>query len=1031
MTAQNPLDPTLDSILAAINEWVADCSQISTNFEAQSSSYANKLHALNKGARTIRSLVQTLIDNSANDTDNELDLRINLPARKDSTKVAAPSEHREIEQEHRSEEGISTLDTPTEVAIVLKGAIAINASGDAIPVPPSPRGKSGGANTRAASPATPLAMEMGKDGRMDTIMRVNNITEANAAPVDPPGSTENEDVPMNDAEPPMAQPLAVVTTVHAADRRPNTPNWRRLEASVVMARPGNSLSPNSDTTETTSPSGITDSTASPTDSIATRFTTPVEGCGQDITMLDSQSPDEKVARSKGDEQASPSTRRSLTATAWCQRDVTNPLPAPRPENDEAEFPGSFQSRRSLTSEGHHAGDGPETTQDVSQAQEATERSAYQSTTDTSSDTEKRQAILRSKTGLQQTKETDAPSSNKPRISLPTGKRSALVGTSYERFIVDSEDLPTLEQYQLDERMPETLHKISQTSGYTNKAKLPWLTDISPSRIKEVLTPEGDPDVQFNELRLRADGGVNVYRDDPEDGRKFEWPDFKKRVRPMTAMEASQELDRFLTKPDPYVSYYCGLMKSELWKLCPLHAGKQLAGIKGLTHVNQIYTHLGKRGSATAIHKEDDRFGSVNVGLAGTKLFFLIEAGDTEKFEIWVRSNYVCKPCPQFVRHLNIFFGPEQLEAAGIRFKILIQRVGDLIETKPHQYHQVLNIEDSLAISINQLAPLEIPQFLDINNPLEVCDGCGLKGLLGRKDFYVRWVDPDVPAPGSHDAIANARGRKRKARKQLSEVTRDCTKHFDNVARASKSSISLSEVCQMIRAGAPGFEIPQGIGPRDMIILNMVAWIVSPQAIQQFTSLIRAWRTRQTYRVVSSNTADPLEEYAAYLREAVGKTEISNFQLRYARVCIAREVDDGNSQRLRIKLNKAEGEAFAKKLGMTSKDLQRHLEEGRAWNRICGRFEGLLPFIYLFANAPYNIRVKDWKALKQESLKLLHHLLEVLGEHVEQRCRAGRIAQEIVLRGSDAVFQWEKYSRPLGTEDVALLGEIVERTRPLT
>ncbi|KAF5665041.1 histone demethylation 3d [Fusarium denticulatum] len=742
-------------------------------------------------------------------------------------------------------------------------------------------------------------------------------------------------------------------------------------------------------------------------------------------MLDSQSLDEKVTRSKGDEQASPSTARSLAATTCCQRAVTDPLPAPRPEIEEAESLDSRQPRRSLTSEGHHAGDGPEITQDISQAQEVSERSAYQSTTDTSPDTEQGQASLKSKTGLQQTKETDAPPLNKPRISLPTGKRSALNGTSYEPFIVDSEDLPTLEQHQLGEHMPETLHKLSQTSGYRNKAKLPWLTDISPSRIKKALTPEGDPDVQFNGFRLRADGGVNVYRDDPEDGRKFEWPDFNRRVRPMTATEASQELDRFLTKPDPYVSYYCGLMKSELWKLCPLHAGEQLTGIKGLTHVNQIYTHLGKKGSATAMHKEDDRFGSVNVGLAGTKLFLLIETEDTKRFETWVRSNYTCKPCPQFVRHLNIFFGQKKLEAAQIRFKILLQRVGDLIETKPHQYHQVVNLEDSLAISINLLAPKEIPKFLDMDDPLEVCDECGLKGLYGRKNLYVRWVDPDVPAPGSHDDTANARGRKRKAHGELLEVTRDCTKHFVHAAHASKSSIGFSEVCQLIREGAPGFEIPQGIGPHDLNILKMVAWIVSPSAIQQFTSLVRAWRTRQTYRVISGNAEDPLKEYATYLREAVGKTEISRFQLRYVRACIAEEVDVGMSQRLRLKLNKKEGEAFAQQLGMTSKDLRTHLEDGRAWNRIRGRFDGLLPFIYLSANDPFNISVKDWKAMGRESLKLLHYLLDVLGEQVEQRCRAGRIVQDIILRGSSAVFVWEENSRPLGVDDIPILGKVVE------
>ncbi|KAF5665040.1 hypothetical protein FDENT_12690 [Fusarium denticulatum] len=218
MAAQKRLDPILDSILAIINEWVADCSQISTDFEAQSSPYANKLHALNKGAQTIQSLVRTLVDNSANDSENEPDPRIDLPAGKNSTEKATLNEQQEISQEPRSRE-----DAPMGVAIFSNEVTTISASETATLVPRSLRGKSGDVNAQATSHTTPTTTNTVEEERTDMTPGVNNVIEANTAAVDQSDSTDHEDIPIVDAEPPTAQPLAVVTTAHPDDRPPTTP----------------------------------------------------------------------------------------------------------------------------------------------------------------------------------------------------------------------------------------------------------------------------------------------------------------------------------------------------------------------------------------------------------------------------------------------------------------------------------------------------------------------------------------------------------------------------------------------------------------------------------------------------------------------------------------------------------------------------------------------------------------------------------------------------------------------------------------
>ncbi|KAJ2897764.1 domain-containing histone demethylation 3D [Zalerion maritima] len=316
----------------------------------------------------------------------------------------------------------------------------------------------------------------------------------------------------------------------------------------------------------------------------------------------------------------------------------------------------------------------------------------------------------------------------------------------------------LERDQLGDRMPETLCNLSKT-GF-EKASAPWIREESlDPDIKSLLVLEDDPDVKFNIFETRKDGGMHVYKDNPEEGREFEWPSFDEESEPPTEAQALDDLERFISNPpDKQVPYYNGIMKSTLYDLCPLYPGKTLAEIDPsiLTHVNQTYTHLGGKGSATPMHKEDGNLRSANVCFIGAKLWTKIAMTDNDKFENWVRANNPnCKPCPQFVRHLSIFFALSQLKAAGIAFTTFIQYPGEFIDTRPDEHHQVFNLLTSLAISTNYLAPSETPSFFDEDQPLEVCDECCLKPLYGKEGFHIRLVH------SSNDATTVS-GRKRKA-----------------------------------------------------------------------------------------------------------------------------------------------------------------------------------------------------------------------------------------------------------------------------
>lgn len=100
---------------------------------------------------------------------------------------------------------------------------------------------------------------------------------------------------------------------------------------------------------------------------------------------------------------------------------------------------------------------------------------------------------------------------------------------------------------------------------------------------------------------------------------------------------------------------------------------------------------------------------------------------------------------------------------------------------------------------------------------------------------VKWLDPTVPALVSRGAIANARGRKRKAPEtphgDLSRKTRAYTEASDR----------LTEIRRIVRGAGSSFKIPQKPSPDYQNILLMVAAILSRSAIDHFQSLFAGWR----------------------------------------------------------------------------------------------------------------------------------------------------------------------------------------------
>ncbi|KAF5606291.1 transcription factor jumonji [Fusarium subglutinans] len=527
---------------------------------------------------------------------------------------------------------------------------------------------------------------------------------------------------------------------------------------------------------------------------------------------------------------------------------------------------------------------------------------------------------------------------------------------YEKYIDDRDDIPTLELQQLGENLAATIDALASDANQIQKAQVSGLAEAMKHRPTDTwnLEPSDGGDVNRNMITVDSDDIIRIGISNKE--QFFHWPGFGGLNYRMTTREAGRKLACFVNDPDRSVSHYAGVVKSPLWDLCPLHAGR-LAEIEELRRANEPYTHCGEQYSGTAMHQEDANFGSVNVGFAGTRAFLLVDTRDTKMFEDWVRDTIPDVPpkgkcCDQWVRHLGIFFRPEQLDGAGIRFTILLQRVGDLIFTKRNQYHQVINLQNSLSLSSNYISGSETPTFFDQANPLRCCQTkCSLAFLYFIAGFNVE--------------IVNNKGKKRKALHDDDEDNSKSVKVIRSGDEPKNEPLSAGVIRDFLRTAAPDLNMPLTLDPSEVHLYRMIAWVLSDQAKQQIVSLMLGFRTAPTIISKKAELTDEnhVNAYLRYFEQVEKQTILTEFQVEYARSCLAKRTLEILQEEGRDRVTSTNVDQVAQKLGMdtnTYLKMKDHYHTGRAWNKVCDEFDGLMPFIFTCARWPYKWGI-NWKS----------------------------------------------------------------------
>ncbi|KAL6409092.1 hypothetical protein AUP68_05461 [Ilyonectria robusta] len=588
--------------------------------------------------------------------------------------------------------------------------------------------------------------------------------------------------------------------------------------------------------------------------------------------------------------------------------------------------------------------------------------------------------------------TSAADTTDTRITTPDTDSAQSLGSAPE-FALSSADM--------GERLIPALQNIVTRDDFNNEIMVPR-PNIDLDSFKAKLNAK-DRDCQYAgnifEPGPEGEGCAFVYIS--ERTSDFKWPDFPNEVKLPTIAEAWKWLDDIIRDPPPSevtIPYYSGHAFDIPYET-PLNPGPEILADPDLADLHHPYYHIGGDKSANRFHFEDLSYldnkitpgahglRSANMVLAGVKLWILIAMHHTKKFEEFITTNWECNECSQRIGHRCLLISPSRLEKEGIDFDIKIASPGKMIVPHLCQYHAIVNMGPCIAQSIN----FKLPGDKLISKELRCCSWCGVSAFTSRHNV------PRVPSPVPSEPTEPMHSGEVK-RKKLPEKPHHKRKAREGLpGRISKTRTSTAAIIIPQVANNPSAQ--------KLDVSKMVASIRSSSAIQQFTDLVRDWRRRDVHLVISDDAGDLLQQQAKLLKAAIGRSSLSKLELRYAQLCVAREVDQDKQGRSQLRRSKAYTEALAERLEMDHKKLKYHLEEGNMWKSICGSYDGLLPFVLLDSKSSFYISKKEWKGLRDKQLKTFHGLLD--DGNTENMCRAGKTFQEIITKGSNQVFRWEE------------------------
>ncbi|EWY97426.1 hypothetical protein FOYG_02266 [Fusarium oxysporum NRRL 32931] len=496
-----------------------------------------------------------------------------------------------------------------------------------------------------------------------------------------------------------------------------------------------------------------------------------------------------------------------------------------------------------------------------------------------------------------------------------------------------------------------------------------------------------------------------------------WEGFTAECKRPTPPEIETIFEKFaLDPPQEDIPYYIGnldILPDEL-----LDPGPEITENPDLKDLHVAYHHIGGPGSGNRTHGEDIKnFRSYNEVYFGTgyKLWLAIEEHHIAKFDAFVKANWNCCKCDQFVSHQSLLLAPSRLKKEGIDYIVAAVGRGEAFYTLPGQQHVIINFEHCAAHSINYVPPGEKIDFSKVT-------ACTEDGMYAIGKKYGQTT-------ASPQELAQA--NKRKAHQQLSKNASTKVTRTNTALRRD-----LVEIEQRL-AEIPYRRIEvdrQHPSTAELNVYERVAAVRSTMAIQQFITLVKDWKNVEA-TVHINKAQDKLNQSVESVKFFDRKTNLSKFGLRLTQRKLAHEADMAKGP-IQRQLETGLLDRLAVAHGMTKKRLKDHIEDGRQWNFICKSHDGLLPFIFLDSKNPFGIKKVNWANLCQKGNEAdadaFRSLLD--DEYTRNLCEAGRIFEERVLEkifngsvSDTGGFLWEETELDVDLENIDDLLKQVARS----
>ncbi|KAF9765258.1 hypothetical protein IL306_002502 [Fusarium sp. DS 682] len=492
-----------------------------------------------------------------------------------------------------------------------------------------------------------------------------------------------------------------------------------------------------------------------------------------------------------------------------------------------------------------------------------------------------------------------------------------------------------------------------------------------------------------------------------------WEGFTAECKRPTPPEIEKIFEKFaLDPPKEVVPYYTGNL--DILPDERLDPGPEIMGNPELKDLHRPHHHIGAPGSGCRTHREDltkeeeeKYFGlrSYNEVYFGTgyKLWLAIEEYHIAKFDAFIKANWECCKCDQFLSHLSLLLAPSRLRKEGIDYIVAAVGRGEAFYTLPGQQHVIINMGYCAAQSINYLPPGEKLDF-------SKATACSDNGMYPIAKKYGNTI------PSLREL---AKANKRKPHQQLSKNSSRKMTRTNTAAIQELTGIENELKNSPYRR--PLLIDLENPSATELRVYKRVAAVLSQQILQQFTDLVRDWRQRQSQDTDFNDTQSPLDRALARVIRQTARSRLEKFLLRHAQKKLAEENDKAKGHEVRLRSDPAYLNDLASRHNTTKKQLQQHIQDGNDWKRVCGQRDGLLPFIFLDTYNDFKIGKEQWLELgrqKDTSLaEAFHKLLDRDDGYMSNLCAAGKVFEEMVS-GAPVHFLWENDKLDLAAANIS-------------